>query len=174
GATGERGATGECECREIYCNVYYDGPLTVNVPTGSSVPFDEEGECSETDGTPDFVRNATSVTVENAGVYLVNYSVIFNNTPATNDVSGVFQIYVDGDPIPASRFGTRVTLASTAAGNTTRLQVNGEAIVSIPAGGVLELRNIGGSTVHIRTEVAGTPINGAAMTIVLLEDVEEV
>ncbi len=86
----------------------------------------------------------------------------------------MFQLYVNGDPIPASRFGTRVTLANNPAGNTTRLQVNGEAIVAIPAGGILELRNIGGSTVHIRVEVAGTAINGAAMTIVQLDNEEEV
>ncbi|MEH7301283.1 BclA C-terminal domain-containing protein [Neobacillus drentensis] len=142
----------------------------MNVPPGGNVPFNQTGEC-----TPgDFIRNAdSSITVVNAGVYLVNYNVIFNNTPATNDVFGVFALHLNGAPIPGSRFGTRVSLEDNNDGNISRLQVNGEVIVQVQNGGVLSLKNIGTSTVHIRIEVAGTPIDGAAMTIVQLDnDVE--
>ena len=141
--------------------------LTLNVTNGNNVPFNTLGEFT----VGDFILNAdSSITVVNAGVYLINYNVIFNNTPATNDVFGVFALHLNGSPIPGSRFGTRVTLVDNNAGNTSRLQVNGEVIVEVAAGDVLTLKNIGTSTVHIRVEVAGTPIDSTALTIVQLED----
>ncbi|WP_338048404.1 hypothetical protein [Peribacillus alkalitolerans] len=82
----------------------------------------------------------------------------------------MFALHLNGAPIPGSRFGTRVSLEDNNDGNVSRFQVNGEVMVQVQAGGVLSLRNIGSSTVHIRIEVAGTPIDSTAMTIVQLDN----
>lgn len=59
---------------------------------------------------------------------------------------------------------------SNNAANSIRLQVNGEAITHIPQGGMLQLRNIGDIRVHVRTEINGVQVNGAALTIVQLDN----
>ncbi|GAE25997.1 hypothetical protein JCM9140_2025 [Halalkalibacter wakoensis JCM 9140] len=144
--------------------MYFTG-ITTNVPPGSPVPFNTEGVCTE----GDFVHTPgvfTSIEVVNEGDYLVNYSVIFNNTPQTQDVLGAFALYLNGVRVDASRFGTQVRLQNIPAAANTRLQVTGEAILSIPAGGILELRNISGQTVHVFDNIAGAPVNGSALTIV--------
>ncbi len=112
----------------------------------------------------------TQIEVEHEGDYLINYSVIFNNTPPTEIVEGAFALFVDGLDVDASRFGETIVLASQPAGAQTKIQVNGEAIVHIPEGGILELRNISNRTVHVLASVAGADINGAAITIVQLDN----
>ncbi|KGX89282.1 hypothetical protein N783_07230, partial [Pontibacillus marinus BH030004 = DSM 16465] len=169
--TGPTGPTGECVCLPRYCDFYFEG-TTINVAPNSSIPFNEEGECTEDDFTPVNVMEGTftQIEVEHEGDYLINYSVIFNNTPPTEIVEGAFALFVDGLDVDASRFGETIVLASQPAGAQTKIQVNGEAIVHIPEGGILELRNISNRTVHVLASVAGADINGAAITIVQLDN----
>ncbi|MFC7784093.1 MULTISPECIES: hypothetical protein [unclassified Rossellomorea] len=76
---------------------------------------------------------------------------------------------MNGSIVTSSRYGNQLGIFTSAPVTLDSIfQVNGEAIVSIPAGGIVELRNIGHTADNLISNVDNIPINSAGLTILKL------
>jgi hypothetical protein len=119
----------------------------MNINFFQSILFDTNGTLLGTTHTP----GTAGITVTNAGVYTINFSV-----------SGVepnqFTIFIDGVPAPSTIYGS---------GAGTQ-QNTGLAIVTLAAGAVLTLVNhTSASAVTLQTLAGGTQSNVNASVVVL-------
>ncbi|MDR4886972.1 hypothetical protein RGU12_05315 [Fredinandcohnia sp. QZ13] len=102
---------------------------------------------------------------------MVNYIVTFTDDGNPHPNEAAYQIFKGTTPVPQSLFGTGI--AGLATSVTPKLQVVGEAIISIAAGDIITLRNVG-TTDHINPSIdpVGTrsKVNSASLTLVLLNE----
>jgi hypothetical protein len=95
------------------------------------------------------VPGTSTITVESAGDYLVNFSV-------SGTEPGQFGLTVNGDPVPSTIYGS---------GAGTQ-QDNGEAIVALGAGDTLTIRNrSSASAIGLASGIGGTQANVNASVI---------
>ncbi|MGH1285127.1 hypothetical protein, partial [Bacillus toyonensis] len=157
GPTGNTGPTGDT------------GPIGITGPTGGFSPayrnfwrFLQITEDISFNETISFTNNSTAqaggitrvsdtITIPLAGDYLISYIVtveLSNSSSGANAVSvGVFlgPPFVEV-PNMQTRFGVSTATVDTA---VDRVQLSGEAIITVPAGAQLQLRNTGSQTFQI-------------------------
>ncbi|MGF3102854.1 hypothetical protein [Rossellomorea sp. DUT-2] len=76
---------------------------------------------------------------------------------------------MNGLLVTSSRYGNQLGIFTSAPVTLDSIfQVNGEAIVTIPAGGKVELRNIGHTADNLIGNVDNTSINSAGLTMLKL------
>lgn len=130
GATGATGATGTIAANYAY--IFNIRAQTVLV--GSPVTFDSNGILSNGITHP---LGSPSITILNAGIYLVSYSVI------TTELANQFALFVNG-------------VKATVSSGTAEMNNAGSVVLSIPAGGILRVvNNISSTTVHLPTNIGG-------------------
>ncbi|MDD9781338.1 hypothetical protein PVE99_02675 [Priestia megaterium] len=149
GATGPTGATGSVSTDFGY--VYNNVAQTV--AAGDDVTFNNitgpfGGGVTATD---------TTITVANAGNYLVMYEVAPQF--ALLNTQTAYAITLNGAPQPSIRYGQ---IGSTL-GDSHNLV--GSAILTIPAGGTLTLRNVGGTADTLITTVDGQTVVNASISV---------
>ena len=121
-------------------------PVFMRVFAVSSVIPTQSGDFS-------FTPNTTEITVNTAGVYRIDYSLLVR--PAAGQLNIAYAVAINGLENPLSFFGTY----SSGLADTQRTEVTGMFIASIAAGSTVALRNKSSTTDYL----AGTGIDHQAV-----------
>ncbi|MGD6956687.1 hypothetical protein ACQCVM_03765 [Rossellomorea aquimaris] len=117
----------------------------------------------------DFIHLGTSIIVVNEGDYKINYNIVFTSGKTGFSRGGAYALFLNGSIVTSSRYGNQLGIFTSAPVTLDSIfQVNGEAIVTIPAGGKVELRNIGHTADNLIGNVDNTPTNSAGLTMLKL------
>jgi hypothetical protein len=152
GATGPSGVAGTSE----YAYVYNTSNQFVTL--GASVSFNTNGPMSA-----NITHNPGSsfIFILSSGVYKIEYSV-------TSLQECQFSIYHNGVSVPGSRYGTSSNnLPTGPAPTTTGVQNTGMIIVSVTAGDVIQLNNMGSSGSTNLTTNAGGSLTAVSASILI-------
>lgn len=128
---------------------------TPTIAAGADVPFSNNGILNNVTHTP----GATAVSLPLVGDYEVIYQV--NALGGVASLLAAFGIAVNGVVVPGSVF------ANSVVGVGVSSQVNGSAIIRVPAGATITLRNVSGVAVPLTNTLIGglTPFNNASLTV---------
>lgn len=134
-------------------------PLTINAD--ADIPFSNNGILNNVAHIP----GEEEVVLPLAGDYEVIFQVSVLGGVAA--LLAAFAVTVNGVVQPQSVF------ANSMLGAGLQMQVTGSAIIRVPAGAVITLRNVSGVAVPLSNTLIGglTPFNNASMTIKKLDSV---
>ena len=147
GPAGPQGPAGP-GVQPAYFNAVMQGGFQDVAPEGSVrflIAF-QSGDFS-------FTPNTTEITVNTAGVYRIDYSLLVR--PAAGQLNIAYAVAINGLENPLSFFGTY----SSGLADTQRTEVTGMFIASIAAGSTVALRNKSSTTDYL----AGTGIDNQAV-----------
>lgn len=147
GETGLQGPAGP-GVRPAYFNAVMQGGFQDVSPEGNVyflLAF-QSGDFS-------FTPNTAEITVNTAGIYRIDYSVLVR--PAAGLLNTAYAVAINGVENPLSFFGTYLGELA----NTERITLSGMFITSIPAGATVVLRNKSSTEDYL----AGTGIDNQAV-----------
>ena len=148
GVTGATGATGTVSSAVGY--VYHTGALTVG--PGANVIFNQTGPLT---GGVAFIAPST-ITVANGGEYRVLYEIEPQFTG--QNTQAAYAIVLNGVVQPSTVYGQ-------VGNNNENYNIVGSAILTIPNGSTLMLRNVGGTSDTLLTNADGVTIINASFSI---------
>ena len=150
GATGATGATGPTGAG--VAPSYFDAAANggaQDVPPGGEVTF----QTAYQSGDFVFSPNTSTITVNTAGVYRVDYALTLR--PEDGTVNAAYAVAINGLENPLSFAGVRITGLSDA----ERIELTGAFLTPIPAGAAVALRSKGSTINHL----AGAGVNNQAV-----------
>jgi len=160
GATGGTGATGSTGATGVTGAIspaygYFISQVQQTVPAGggpgSRVNF---APASVLVGGIGYAPPST-ITIASAGDYLIHYTLLLNpNAPGSREAT--YALFLNNAIQANSRFGTAVV---------NELELVGQAILTIPAGATLDLRNIGATPDLLIASRDGQTINSVSISI---------
>lgn len=147
GATGATGPTG-AGVAPSYFDAAANGGAQ-DVPPGGEVTF----QTAYQSGDFVFSPNTSTITVNTAGVYRVDYALTLR--PEDGTVNAAYAVAINGLENPLSFAGVRITGLSDA----ERIELTGAFLTPIPAGAAVALRSKGSTINHL----AGAGVNNQAV-----------
>lgn len=135
------------ECDPVYFNAVYVGG-SQDVPPEGSVDF----LLSYQSGDFTFLPNTSTITVNEEGIYRIDYAVTLR--PTEGLINAAYAVAINGLENPLSFFGMHHN-----GGTNERIELTGFFITNIPAGATIELKNKSATT----DVLAGTGIDNQAV-----------
>ncbi|MCC8122719.1 MAG: hypothetical protein LIO58_04180 [Oscillospiraceae bacterium] len=157
GATGETGPTG-AGFATAYFNAVYSGGQQEIVPEGDVTFLLAISSADDFS----FTSGSTAITVNTGGVYFIEYILCMRPT-ADNVLNAAFAVTINGLEFPLSFFGE----FNNQLNDSTRINLTGSFVATIPDGAFLTLRNKADTSVILAgTGIDFQAVNCSAITLI--------